>query len=435
MELFRAALTWFSAKWPEREPYIVEVLKCIRFCNMPVVDVLECMDQCVLPELSAKAEVRRMLDGAICCILSKNSAEECNFKEYKQDERSFLILDGPREQSYIGSYSSDRSSLAGSWSPPSERSQPVGLAHDGLFLEPQNIGSPPAWPRHAPSPGDYLNEVPLAQPPNDVEGRLPDYNKSYFGSHTSDRSSLAGIKPPSSRRSQPVGLALDGVFQERQNTGSPPAWPHHAPPPASPNDDHNEVPLASPPSDIEGQPPDYNESYFGSPTSDRSSLAGIKPPSSRRSQPVGLVQDGVFLESQNIGSPLARPHHLPSPASPSDDHIEGPLASPPSDVEGQPPDYNKALSVNEVSSSAWSNYDTHRPAHSVQAARPSRTGRGILLRRRRNDTAQPASARYAPLPGSSSDDDGGVSPKFLSPKFLPTIDEQPTACYEANCVL
>ncbi|KAL1470299.1 hypothetical protein MTO96_024365 [Rhipicephalus appendiculatus] len=120
-ELFLAALSWLSVKWPEREPHIVELLKCIRFSSMSMEEAVACFHPPLLPEVAAKPEVREMLNNAVCYISAKQVGQESKFKQYTHPQRHFL-LKGKQQRSPekgMGDASTvASSSRASSLSPP-----------------------------------------------------------------------------------------------------------------------------------------------------------------------------------------------------------------------------------------------------------------------------------------------------------------------------
>ncbi|KAH7971437.1 hypothetical protein HPB49_024100 [Dermacentor silvarum] len=120
-ELFLAALSWLSAKWPAREQHIVELLKCIRFSSMPMEEAVACFHPPLLPEVTAKPEVREMLNNAVCYISAKQVGQESKFKQYTHPQRCFL-LKGKQQRSPekgMGDASTmASSSRASSLSPP-----------------------------------------------------------------------------------------------------------------------------------------------------------------------------------------------------------------------------------------------------------------------------------------------------------------------------
>ncbi|XP_077520037.1 kelch repeat and BTB domain-containing protein 12-like [Amblyomma americanum] len=120
-ELFEVALKWLGAKWPMREQHVVELLRCIRFSGMPMEEAVACFHPPLLPEVTAKPEVREMLNNAVCYISAKQVGQESKFKQYTHPQRRFLLKEKPEQAPEMGMGDATTvasSSRASSMSPP-----------------------------------------------------------------------------------------------------------------------------------------------------------------------------------------------------------------------------------------------------------------------------------------------------------------------------
>uniref|UniRef100_A0A1I8PEI8 BTB domain-containing protein n=1 Tax=Stomoxys calcitrans TaxID=35570 RepID=A0A1I8PEI8_STOCA len=75
IEILMAAVRWLSYNWQEREPYILDVIKCVRFSLMPAVYLVTLNNDIDFPELEriiGKPEVKKMISDGISYTTTKS---------------------------------------------------------------------------------------------------------------------------------------------------------------------------------------------------------------------------------------------------------------------------------------------------------------------------------------------------------------------------
>ncbi|UYV70444.1 KLHL7 [Cordylochernes scorpioides] len=88
--VFLAAIRWLDYRYIDREPYILEVMSCVRFPLMTIQEILACYHPPILPGNIEMPEIQLMLLKATCYIAAKSQGSEAYFRPYSCIPRMFL---------------------------------------------------------------------------------------------------------------------------------------------------------------------------------------------------------------------------------------------------------------------------------------------------------------------------------------------------------
>ncbi|KAG8179610.1 hypothetical protein JTE90_022544 [Oedothorax gibbosus] len=89
--IFLAALDWINHNFVEREEFIVQIFRCIRFTEMSMQEVVACFHPPILPGIVEMAEIKTMLLNATCYLCAKAVHQEHLFGHLKSQPRYLLL--------------------------------------------------------------------------------------------------------------------------------------------------------------------------------------------------------------------------------------------------------------------------------------------------------------------------------------------------------
>ncbi|XP_076356749.1 uncharacterized protein LOC143249999 [Tachypleus tridentatus] len=88
--IYLTALKWLDHDFLNREEYMLEVMKCVRFPTMTLEEVLACFHPPILPRITQMPALRDLLLKATCYLAAKSTKQNRHFEEYSSKPRLFL---------------------------------------------------------------------------------------------------------------------------------------------------------------------------------------------------------------------------------------------------------------------------------------------------------------------------------------------------------
>ncbi|KAG8172467.1 hypothetical protein JTE90_018798, partial [Oedothorax gibbosus] len=89
--VFLAALKWINHDFLQREEFIVEIFRCIRFTEMTMQEIVACFHPPILPGVVEMTEIKKMLLNATCYLCARAVHQEHLFDKLRSAPRTLLL--------------------------------------------------------------------------------------------------------------------------------------------------------------------------------------------------------------------------------------------------------------------------------------------------------------------------------------------------------